>query len=706
VLALYILTLSLSGGLVGVFIRQVLGTVGLVHGFRGELMLAGVVASAYICVELLYVALSRLLKPTRSGWPLLVESISHLGALALVPYLVSIEVPWPHPLLIKFEALIYLGAFGVWHCFFKLMSFYATIRSQPSSRFFALFWLLAGGLGGLATYAGLMTWAEEMEQARPQVSKSVSFYRIGDEYGGARELPEGAAIAQAASTLPNPCLTLRWANLPETELEAPLDRIYVTITLEGDQKVQRSTWVPLNETGWTELGVSSQYIPSGLRTYSVVWTVDAPPTWRRILGIGPVVTSERRVLLSGPFEHEARGEDTEPNILLILVEGLGADRVSGFGYKRETTPRLDGLAKESQVFLNAYTPAPEMMAAGMTVITGFNPLRHGYLGRRNGPLPAGIETLAEILSRRRYVTAAFTEGENIETKDLVFGSGFERGFEVFNASCPHTEGEAGISVRSGMTLDKATSWIESRTDKKYFVFVRLRELRNPLWCERYAPGFVGNSAALSPEDIHDSALAYLDREIGDLLRRVCSGDSGKNTCVIVTSPYGREFSRGGDLPALPGMTETCLRVPLWLRIPGMAASERPDPVALEDLLPTVLSVIRADEAHYGTGTDLLGPTRDRRPISMGGNPLVLSARMDQWRFSWQSGLAPFTTQAVSKDSAVDLFDVTLEKERGYRVNEIGKYPRSERLYREHLQTYLREQNRLRLADEKASSNAE
>jgi len=332
----------------------------------------------------------------------------------------------------------------------------------------------------------------------------------------------------------------------------------------------------------------------------------------------------------------------------------------------------------------------------MTLVTGLNPLQHGYLGHRNGPLPEGIATLAEILARRRYVTAAFTEGEGIEAKDLVFGSGFERGFEVFDASCPNEQGEAGTSVRSGDTIEKAAAWIEAHADKKFFVFVRLRELRAPRWCERYAPGFVGSAAALSSQDVYDSALAYLDREIGVLLRRACSGAAGKQTCIVVTSPYGRNFSMGSDLPqpggGPAGLTEGCLRVPVWLRIPGLDAAEWPEPVAIEDLLPTVLTAIHAGDAYTGTGTSLLEPPRDRRPVSMGGAPLVLSARMDKWRFSWQTGFTPFTARAESQDSVIDLFDVTRGKQRGYRANEAGQHPDIERLYRERLQTFLHDQN--------------
>ena len=91
-MALYMVSLGLSAGLMGVFAHDVLDELCYVHGLESDVMMAGAVACAYACVQLLYMALVRLLKPTRSPGALFAETLSHLAALAFIPYLMDMAV--------------------------------------------------------------------------------------------------------------------------------------------------------------------------------------------------------------------------------------------------------------------------------------------------------------------------------------------------------------------------------------------------------------------------------------------------------------------------------------------------------------------------------------------------------------------------------------------------------------------------------------
>lgn len=46
-----------------------------------------------------------------------------------------------------------------------------------------------------------------------------------------------------------------------------------------------------------------------------------------------------------------------PNVLMIVVDTLRADRLSSYGDERGLTPFLDGLAVRGVVFANAYAPS-------------------------------------------------------------------------------------------------------------------------------------------------------------------------------------------------------------------------------------------------------------------------------------------------------------------------------------------------------------
>ena len=96
ILALYMLSLVLSAGVTGVFVRQVLGDLGYLSGFEMELMVAGVAGAAsmpaYRCST--WRSCVRGNPPNRAGRSS-VEVLSHLGCLVLVPYLMQVEIAWP-----------------------------------------------------------------------------------------------------------------------------------------------------------------------------------------------------------------------------------------------------------------------------------------------------------------------------------------------------------------------------------------------------------------------------------------------------------------------------------------------------------------------------------------------------------------------------------------------------------------------------------
>ncbi|MFU8802318.1 MAG: sulfatase-like hydrolase/transferase, partial [Bradymonadaceae bacterium] len=68
-----------------------------------------------------------------------------------------------------------------------------------------------------------------------------------------------------------------------------------------------------------------------------------------------------------------------PNIIVIVVESLRYDRVSAFGYERDTTPRMKAFmeARNEEVFVfeRAYTPSPYSPLAMASVLTGLYPSR-------------------------------------------------------------------------------------------------------------------------------------------------------------------------------------------------------------------------------------------------------------------------------------------------------------------------------------------
>lgn len=67
---------------------------------------------------------------------------------------------------------------------------------------------------------------------------------------------------------------------------------------------------------------------------------------------------------------------TQPDIILIVLDTLRADRLSCYGYHRETSPHIDAFAKNGVVFERAISPAQWTIPAHASIFTGEYPTTH------------------------------------------------------------------------------------------------------------------------------------------------------------------------------------------------------------------------------------------------------------------------------------------------------------------------------------------
>src|SRR2546425_12860277 len=84
-----------------------------------------------------------------------------------------------------------------------------------------------------------------------------------------------------------------------------------------------------------------------------------------------------------------------PNVLLITIDTLRADRLGCYGYARPTSPHIDRLAMQGALFERMYTTLPRTTQSVATILTGRYPKSHGARGLFSTLSPANL-TLAEI----------------------------------------------------------------------------------------------------------------------------------------------------------------------------------------------------------------------------------------------------------------------------------------------------------------------
>jgi arylsulfatase A-like enzyme len=117
---------------------------------------------------------------------------------------------------------------------------------------------------------------------------------------------------------------------------------------------------------------------------------------------------------------------TRPDIVLIVLDTLRADRLSCYGYPRETSPHLDAFAHSGVLFERAISPAQWTVPAHASFFTGEYPTTHMtvQIYDRHSETQG---TLAESLHQAGYLTVGFCNNPLLG----VVENGLDRGFEEF-----------------------------------------------------------------------------------------------------------------------------------------------------------------------------------------------------------------------------------------------------------------------------------
>jgi arylsulfatase A-like enzyme len=115
-----------------------------------------------------------------------------------------------------------------------------------------------------------------------------------------------------------------------------------------------------------------------------------------------------------------------PDIILLVLDTQRQDRLSYYGYQRETTPHLDKLAADATLFSHAVSTAQWTIPSHSSMFTGLYPSDHNMY-HASSVLSASVETLAERLGSGGYFTSAYCNNPLLG----VVNNGLRRGFQSF-----------------------------------------------------------------------------------------------------------------------------------------------------------------------------------------------------------------------------------------------------------------------------------
>ena len=111
--------------------------------------------------------------------------------------------------------------------------------------------------------------------------------------------------------------------------------------------------------------------------------------------------------------------DKRPDIVLITIDTLRADRIGAYGDTLAKTPNLDKLAQEGWLFTESHAVTPLTLPSHTSILTGLLPKEHGIRDNAGFSLDEKHVTIAEALSDSGYSTGAFVSAFVLDQMDTA-----------------------------------------------------------------------------------------------------------------------------------------------------------------------------------------------------------------------------------------------------------------------------------------------
>jgi arylsulfatase A-like enzyme/Tfp pilus assembly protein PilF len=300
---------------------------------------------------------------------------------------------------------------------------------------------------------------------------------------------------------------------------------------------------------------------------------------KRIAVISWPVLGIMVLTLLSPGQAMLWGRNHRPNVLLITMDTTRADRLGIYGYTRGSTPNLDAIGKSGVVFDAAFSQAPITLPSHCSIMTGTSIPHHKVRSNGKYQLPTELDTLAEILKRQGYHTAAFISSFVLDSR-----FGLNQGFDVYNQEFGHPgeDNKTRVAERKAAEVFQAFSqWFKKTGPHPFFCFVHFYDPH-----EFYKPPEPYYSRF--KKDLYDGEIAYMDEYVGKIAALLESRGVLRDTLVVILGDHGEAFGEHGEWGHQFFCYEENLRVPLLISGRGLPQNKRVSArVDVMDVAPTI-----------------------------------------------------------------------------------------------------------------------
>ncbi len=283
------------------------------------------------------------------------------------------------------------------------------------------------------------------------------------------------------------------------------------------------------------------------------------------------------------------------NVLFLAIDTLRFDHCGFTGYDRNTTPNIDKLAADAFVFDYAYSAYPTSSFSYSSLFTGLyaraNPV-YSRIKKKGWSFSDDIP-FAGLLGKRGWNTIAVNAFNASNAKDDNWFGLLSRGFDIYN---PDQRADA---AKANQITASAKSQVDKNNGKPFVLWAHYLDPHGNY--EKWDGFDFGDDAI----DRYDSEIAWTDSQAGELLDHLEKRGDLDHTIVVMFADHGEEFGEHAGWDHNTSLYEEQIRVPLFIRVPGVKGKHIDTTVSLVDVVPTLTALLNVKDPEPRHGRNLL-----------------------------------------------------------------------------------------------------
>lgn len=288
------------------------------------------------------------------------------------------------------------------------------------------------------------------------------------------------------------------------------------------------------------------------------------------------------------------------NLIFISLDTVRADVAYSGKFKG-----LETLRKDSVTFLNTISSSPLTPVSHSTILTGLQPFNHGVRHLFREKLNKKAVTIAQILKKEKYKTAAI-----VSCPGMNKWYGFSKGFDLYDDEIPRlADGSDPLKTidvkkrgtalkRAELVIERANKWLDKNKEQPFFLFIHFFDAHWPY----EAPKKFGG------DNYYEEEVAYTDHYMVQFIDKLKKDKLYDKTSIVCFSDHGEDLDglypndKGGEKLGHPEeLGHGCLlydqtqKVVLVIKDKKLSKKKNvSNQVRLVDIVPTVIDLFDID----------------------------------------------------------------------------------------------------------------